>query len=245
MRTLLNEQFAPITSSIGFLEVPLDEARMSLEDWRRSLYDRVEVSRPTEGFPEVLMRLEPLTSGARPRELLVAAGSSWTAYFDCSLRGTDAVSTIGHLSRILRCQGLAVATKPHTIGEPGVRKGRSGSVKFELFGPLKTDFLNYVRTVEVVFDGSTWVFGANGTEQEFEEPKAYQARRVRDRFNSAILERYCQALGLDVFDPDLYGPWAVLFESSVVMPAEGVTMSLDEAQNWLEVRPGMAADLPG
>jgi hypothetical protein len=70
MHALLDERFAPITSSIGFLEMPLDDAAQGLEEWRRSLYTNVTVSRPPEGFPEVLRRLEPLI-GARDRELLV------------------------------------------------------------------------------------------------------------------------------------------------------------------------------
>src|SRR5215471_1575801 len=30
-------------------------------------------------------------------------------------------------------------------------------VQFEMFGPLRTEFLNYVRTVSSTFDGSRWV----------------------------------------------------------------------------------------
>jgi hypothetical protein len=185
-----------------------------------------------------------LTSGSRPRELLVAAGK-WTAYFDNSLRGTDAVSAIGYLSRTLQCQGLAIRVVPRTVGLPDVREGRAGAVQFELFGPLQTKFLNYVRTVAVTFDGSKWVFNADGTEQEFEEVEAYRARRIRGRFTSEMLERYCQALGLDVFNAETYGPEAVFFESAVTMPANVVAMTLAEAREWLEIKPGMAEHLPG
>lgn len=240
----MSERFAPITSSIGFLEVSLDDALEAVEAWRRSLYPAVTVSRQRDGFPDVLGRLEPLTGGARPRELLVAAGR-WTAYFDNSLRGTDAVSAVGHLTRKLQCQGLAIDVVPHTVGAPGVREGRMGAVQFELFGPLDTEFLNYVRTVSVVFDGSRWQFNATGTEQAFEEVDAYQARRVRDRFTSAMLERDCQALGIEVFDPSFYGPDAVLVESAVPMAPDGLVMTLQQAQDWLEIVPGMADSLPG
>jgi hypothetical protein len=240
----MSERFAPITSSIGFLEVPLDDAAEVLEAWRRSLYPAVTVSRPRDGFPDVLGRLEPLVGGARPRELLVGAGR-WTAYFDNSLRGTDAVSAVGHLTRKLKCQGLAIDVVPHTVGAPGVREGRMGAVQFELFGPLDTEFLNYVRTVSVVFDGSRWQFTATGTEQAFEEVDAYRSRRMRDRLTSAMLERYCQALGIDVFDPSFYGPDAVLVESTVPMAPDGMVMTLQQVQDWLEIVPGMADNLSG
>lgn len=237
LRTLLSERFAPITSSIGFLEVPLREAAETLESWRRSLYSKVAVARLSEGFPDVLNRLEPLTGGARPRELLVNV-DRWTAYFDCSLRGTDAVSAVGHLSRALQCQGVAVEVVPHRVGVPGVRDGRMGAVQFELFGPLSTEFLNYVRTVSVVFDDGRWHFNTSGTEQAFEETDAYRARRIRDRFTSEVLERYCQALGIDVFDASSYGPDALLFESDVPMAPDGAVMALTEVQEWLEITPG-------
>lgn len=244
MRTLLDERYAPITSSIGFLELSLVDAGQGLEEWRRSLYPEVRVSWPTDGFPRVLRHLEPLTTGARPRELLLTAGK-WTAYFDNSLRGTDAVSTIGYLTRKLQCSGLAIRVKPHTIGLPGVRQGRAGSVQFELFGPERTGFLNYVRTVSVSFDGNKWVFNADGVEQSFEESANYRATRVRDRFNSSMLERYCQALGLDVFNSETYGPDAIFIETKVPMPTNGISMTLAEAQEWAEITPGAAARLPG
>jgi len=243
MRTLLSERYAPITSAIGFLELPLEAAAEALVGWRRGHVDAT-ATRVHEPFPEVLHRLEPLTTGVRPRELLVAAGS-WTAYFDCSLRGTDAVSTIGHLSRTIPCQGLAIRNVPRTVGLPGVAQGRAGSVQFELFGPLATEFANYVRTVAVTHTGSKWRFDANGTVQAFEETDAYTSRKVRDRFTSDMLERYCRALGVDVFDPATYRADAVLVESAVTIPPNGVSMSLAEAQAWAEIVPGQADDLPG
>jgi hypothetical protein len=42
-----------------------------------------------------------------------------------------------------------------------------------------------------------------------------------------MLERYCQALGLDVFDPAVYGAEASSFESEVPMPERRVEMTLN------------------
>jgi hypothetical protein len=112
-----------------------------------------------------------------------------------------------------------------------------GSVQFEMLGPFKNDFLNYIRTVHASFDGSRWVFDAVGTPQDFEELDAYKAPRVRDRFTSEMLERYCKALGVDVFNPQAYGPRAVLARSPVV-PRIGKVMTLDEVH-------ALAGDFPG
>jgi len=246
VQTLLDDRFAPITSSIGYARLGLDDAVGALASWRRSIGQRsVSVEEIADRFPECLHRLEPLTGGVRPRELLVDASNGWTAYFDCSLRGTDAVSTIGYLTQAAGCIGLAVRTVPHTAGEAGLRHGRLGAVQFEMFGPFKTDFLNYIRTVHVSFDGSRWVFDAVGTPQDFEEIDSYQAPRVRDRFTSEMLERYCKALGLDVFNSDAYGPRAVLVRSQADVPRTGKVMTLHEVQRWLGIEPQMAAKPPG
>jgi len=245
MKTLLSDHFAPITSSIGFLQLGLEDAVAALVEWRRKLVGAIETEELDAGFPQCLHSLEPLTGGIRPRELLIEAADGWTAYFDCSLRGTDAVSTVGYLSRKVGCQGLAITTVPHTIGLPGMTNGQMGSVQFEMFGPLQTEFLNYVRTVAVSYDGSRWVFGANGTEQWFEDLDAYKARKIRDRFTTELLERYCKALDLDVFDADAYGPRAVLVRTPAEIPKDGYVMTLNEVQRWLEIIPGQVEQLAG
>ena len=78
MRSLLGERFAPITSSIGYLEKPLDETAQGLEDWRRSLVSEVNVAHASEGFPEVLRRLAPLTSWPRPNHTGSPSGGTST-----------------------------------------------------------------------------------------------------------------------------------------------------------------------
>lgn len=81
--------------------------------------------------------------------------------------------------------------------------------------------------------------------QLFEETEAYSARRLRDRFTSAMLERYCQALGVDVFNPSAYGPEVALVENDTPRPPGGYVMSLAQVQEWLGIVPGQADGLPG
>lgn len=118
MRTLLGERYAPITSSIGFLELALDEVAVGVECWLRSLGRTIRVERLPEGFPQVLHRLEPLTSHSPRRELLVSAGR-WTAYFDNSINGSDPDGPIGCLAQTLGCQGVVVDAVPHVVSSDG------------------------------------------------------------------------------------------------------------------------------
>jgi hypothetical protein len=242
MLTLLNEQYAPITSSIGFLRVELHMAVAALTAWRETLGKDPHAQERPEGFPECLSALEPLVGGARPRELLVATRGAWTAYFDCGVNGTDAVSAMGFLARSIRCDGLMVRSVPHVTHEGKVR--RYGAVQFELYGPTRTHFLNYVRTVSLTNDDG-WQFDATGTVQPFEDVQAYERPRIRERFTSDMLSRYCKAIGVDVFNSAAYGPRAVLVRSLAALPEDPLILSLRDAQERIGIVPGDAEGLPG
>jgi hypothetical protein len=199
MLTLLGERFAPITSSFGFLRLPLGEAAAGLARWRRRLHGNVDVT-PLHGrLSELLPALEPLTGGVRPRELLVATAGEWTALFDCGVQGGDPVSSVGFLCQDLACQGMSVATVPHTLGTGLEPLGRYGGVQWQLYGPLR-NFLNYVRGVSVANDDGRWRFDAIGTVQPYERVEVYQARKVRDRFTTELMAAYCEELGVRLFD---------------------------------------------
>jgi hypothetical protein len=245
MQTLLQDRFAPTTSAVGLLELPLADAERALADWREALDGAVRTTRVTGQLPQLLGHLEPLTSAIRPRELLVATRNpSWTAYLDCGLGGSDPEPVVAHLTRTVGCTGLVVSAVPHTIGTGLESPGRHGAVQLYLLGPLRTDFLNYVRTISVVHDGR-WRFDAAGTVQDFEDPEQYQARRVRDRFTSELLSRYCEALGVRPLDEEFYLDAGVLLERPLPLPAAAVTMTLTEAQRHWGIVPGAASDVPG
>ncbi len=87
MLTLLADRYAPITSSLGFLELPLNEAAEGLLTWRKRLHGRVTKHDVTGALPKLLDLLPPLIGGIRPPELLVGTQNDrWTAFFDCGLR---------------------------------------------------------------------------------------------------------------------------------------------------------------
>jgi hypothetical protein len=244
--TLLSDRFAPTTSRFGFLEVPLDVAAEGLRAWRQKLHGRAKAVAVGGTLAEMLERLPPLTGGVRPRELLVGtAGDRWTAYFDCGFQGTDAVSTVGYLAEQLKCQGLAIDSTPHTLGTGLETPGRYGAVQFELFGPLQTDFLNYVRTISASHDGSRWRFDADGTVQAFEQPDRYQARTVREKFTSEMLAEYAAALGVRPFDETFYAGRGVLVESRQKVPRKGQSMSLADTQQYWGIVPGVADQVRG
>jgi hypothetical protein len=228
--TLWGDAFAPVTSAIGFLRAPLDVVVGGLTTWRRRIHGAAE-SKPLDGGLSVnISELEPLTSGMRPRELVVATRNpEWTAVFDCGFQGADPITTVGFLAQTLQVQGVVVVSIPDVPGGAG-RPQRYGARQVEMFGPLRTHFLNYVRTISVVRETTRWRFNANGTVQEFEDTEAYKRRKVADRFTPSMLIAYADALGLRPFDEDFFPGPSVLVTNPSAPTADAIVLSLRDAQ---------------
>lgn len=235
--TDLGETYAPTTSSIGFLRASLDDASAALHQWRSRLHGSADAEPLSGGLSANVAALEPLTTGVAPRELLVATRNpEWTAIFDCGLPSGDPVSTVGHLSRTMACQGVVVAYIPDRMASGGLPE-RYGALQLEMFGPLPTEFLNYVRTISLVRDGVRWRFDATGTVQDFEDVDAYSRRKIAERFTRAMLVEYCAALGLEPLDDGFYPGPSVLVSLGITPPAGALALTRAEAQRWLGITP--------
>ena len=236
MKEVLDGRFAPITDSIAFYETPL-EAVGAIFLRRRQRFSfpwSVKMRTVREPFPDVLHRLEPLTMTGASRHLLLATRSSWVAAFSNDIHagvGQD----VGFHCLELKCRGLAITCVAHTLtGKGHQAKGRSGSIQFSLYGPegeqrtnLQTGkpyvWPDLVRYIAAHFE-SRWEFHVDGEIQPFEQPEAYEATRVRDRFTSEMLEAYCAALGVRCFDPDFYGPEGLLIGPRMILD-KGMTLA--------------------
>jgi|SaaInlStandDraft_4_1057021.scaffolds.fasta_scaffold303884_1 hypothetical protein len=53
-------------------------------------------------------------------------------------------------------------------------------------------------------DGGRWSFDTYGEPYDFEEIERYEARRIRDRFNSELLDSYLKQFGISAFDENFY-----------------------------------------
>lgn len=229
---LLHDGFAPITSAMGFLRAPVDVVSDGLMTWRRRIHGVARAEPLAGGFTDNVGRLEPLTGGVRPRELVVGTlNAEWSALFDCGVMGGDPVARVGYLAHELQVPGVVVRSIPERGADEGSR--RLGSRQLELFSPEDTEFLNYVRTISVTQQDDRWHFDANGAVQDFEEVEAYEARRVKDRFTGAMLRRYVLALGLRPFDADFFPGPSVLVTNSAEPPDGAMVMSLHEVRQFL------------
>lgn len=237
MSPLLENRFAPITFAWALFEAPLDRVREAIVTWRREHNTDVEWHSIEAPLSNALRFLEPLTT-LRRRELLLSTKSSWTACFDNSARGGDPFGTASHLALAIKCRSLAVQCVPHTLqSERQEAAGTYGAVTFELFAPEQREWLNYERAVAVGNDGGRWVFRAEGKPLPFERTDRYKNRKIKDRFTPELLEEYCAALGIRLFDDGFYGPNGVLVTVIDSLPDKHKSMSLDEARVIIGLEP--------
>lgn len=234
VRPLLDDQFAPTTWSPGFLAAPIDATVDALSTWRvRTDGAAPDIRCLSDGLAPAIAQLAPLTSAGRPRELLVGMVGGWTAYFDCHVGGTDAVSAVSYLARVLGVRGVAIVARQPAPGAIWDRK-MPRSTQFQVFAPHQTQWLNYLRTVSADFDGRTWRFDEFGDPLPFEQVERYQRKAVRDRLDAALIEQYCRAIDLEPFDSRAYVGPAYLIKSSTPLQA-GIHLTYAQARARLGI----------
>jgi hypothetical protein len=233
---LLEDRWAPVTSTMGFVELGAEQAAQAFATWQRGLMTprgiSVEVLPVSGTLEQVLSRLLPLTSGETQRELFIPTRSAWTAYVSNQWTDTDAASPMSVMARRLSIRCLRVVAVPHTLRKHG--GGRYGGVMLGVYGPEQPGKIsNSVRFVGASNDGGRWVFDQSGEPFPFEQVEQYQARRVRDRFTFEMLKDYLRHLGLAPFEEDFYmppGSRAWLIQKTGPFTTVGREYTLEEAR---------------
>jgi hypothetical protein len=236
MKSLLKNEFAPATFTCGFVERRFVEFSPAFAKWQNELDAKFGTQTELCSFraplSEALVRLDPLTTPL-DRYLLVETRSAWSAVFANGLRGNDVFSPVSYLPTVLKCRGLEVVCVPDRSDMSAKDALRVyGAIVFALYGPEKTDWLNRIRRVAVTNDVDGWEFAAEGEIQPYEQTENYQKRRVVDRFSVEMLESYCAALGIRLFDPNFYGGQCLVSHTKRAAPP-GPTMSISEARSHL------------
>lgn len=246
MKLLLDDRYAPLTSSVGFFEASVEDVVRVLHVYGprilTPLLSWMIARREIHGsFPDVLYHLEPLSGLGSCRELVLATNSPWTAYFGNAAGQGGAISDVqGRMWGVcpaLKCRGVSATCIPHTYRrQDGREQGRYGLVQFGLYGPeRKRPSFNDIRVIAAE-GGPGGEFIQGGEVQPFEHPERYTARKVADRFTAEMLEEYCMALGVRYFDPDFYGTDGVLVVDRISC-ATTARISLRDQQRRLVIIP--------
>ena len=237
MKPLLDNKLAPLTFAWGFLEASVDAVLKAYVRWQRTILHSVKVRKLDMPLADALRQLEPLDMGSQ-RVLFLSTKGRWTACFDNGARGGNPSTFVGELSERLKVRGIACSCIPNTLTRRDAgERGTWGAVTFTLFAPERREFLNVERRVSVANDVRGWNFHSMGQVQAFEQVDRYAASRIVDRFNAAMLQDYCRALGIDLFDEGFYGGTGAVTHARPWFLPKLATMSLSEARRQLGLHP--------
>lgn len=231
---LFQHQLAPFAFGIGFLMSSFEKASDSLRDWMQSIGVTIDrESYDNFQLKDALIHLQPLTHPSN-RHLLTSTASEWIAYFHNGLVERSPTTIVGHLCERIRCQGISVCYKPQTwSAEADPTMGMHGEVSIDLYSPLKTDWLNLKRSISLTSDCGEWEFTSFGEIQSFEVVSRYDNEPPEIKFTLDLLEQYCQALGIQLFDQAFYGGKADVFIDSATKVFR--SLSLLEARHQLRL----------
>ncbi len=203
---LLNNDFAPVTHSWGFLESDWASVLGWFDTWLESLPPPWECNVHHDvTLRGALALLEPLNLAPY---LVIETHSPWTAVFMGHPSGPQ--SAIPHLSKTNKCRGVFVSCVPDTY-DPQQHRGTWGAVQFMTYAANSKALLNDERTVQAVNESGKWRFESSGVAYPFEDVSKYDARLVKDRFSCDMLQDYCDNLGIKLFDEEFYGPNSTIY----------------------------------
>lgn len=78
---------------------------------------------------------------------------------------------------------------------------------------------------------------AQGEVQPYEQTENYGKRKIVDRFTPEMLESYCAALGIELFNPGFYGEQSLLEHTTKrAASAQGPMMSIEEARSHVHIQ---------
>jgi hypothetical protein len=135
------------------------------------------------------------------RHVFIPTKGVWTLFVENYGIGTDADGPMMMLSQLLRTEGLRVV----------MREERTNAETGRVVQYAATILVCYSmgssrRSITCIDDGGRWVFETTGSPYHFEQLDAYQAKRVKDRFNKRLLLEYLRHLGVGDLGDELCVP---------------------------------------
>ena len=198
---LFDGRLSAFTKKITFIDRPLDEVMRGMNLGFSSISNQATGKQLFGDLEDLLSYLEPEPTNST-KTLIVEAGNGWSASFHYGDSGNSAFDVA---ARYLQCRSLHTGYSPH-LRHHGEILGY-GSCSFWLYDHARGEI--GTRTLQASYQ-SRWDMHMSGTPQPFEEKERYQRKKVRERFDLEMLNRYCNALNIRRNDPTFYGPRAVL-----------------------------------
>lgn len=199
LTTLLDDRYAPLTYSIGFLQATAKQVAKGMTAFFRRVHFGGKATQLQGSLTENLLHLQPLTTTVRPRTLLTGTKlEGWTALFDGHATGQGIGQLTAYMARTMKTRGYLIAVIP-----PASNGSPLGARQFHVLGPESE--LGQVRCIDLVenYPGK-WEFHLHGPTQPYEDLDTYTRRRKVDRFTEQTLITYTEAVGLHPWDENFY-----------------------------------------
>lgn len=241
-------RYRPVVDSVGFIQAPIAETVAALDTWAKEIGALKGVGAPIVTNPgrgiESLEAIAPVTLNDSRRKLLIqTVNPEWTAFFSSDRQGADSGHTAFMAGR-LNTRAVYVSCHPHTVPTeprtPNSPAGWQASVGLTVYSKAEAEpgsWFDVVRDIQLHRDSSRWRLHQSGAVQPFERPEEYNNRKVADRFPPELLDEYCQAMGLRVFDSEFFNGPALLVTSPPTFQTTW-SVSFEEAHKYY----GIAAD---
>jgi hypothetical protein len=207
---ILNDKYAPITNSFGFIEGGIEEIVEKFLNWRRIIktlnpqclsIDEKKVSENSLG--EIIHHLTPLNYGEANRYLFIPTKSNWVAYFDNCYKGTDN-GVIYHFPTLTQKRGIIfhrTIFSQKKIDNKWV--GDIGSLGFSIYQPQ--DGISRVRRyVNLMKDMGKWSFEQYGEPLLIENIEKYHERQKSQRFSTSDLIRILNYFDIDLLSDNFF-----------------------------------------
>src|ERR1700694_729365 len=191
----------PFTEVIYFVRAPYEEVAAAMRQaWGR--HGRAHEHRGK--LAALLTLLEPYAH-LHFKALAVECQSGWSAIFD---QGAD-LTYADRFPTALRTLGIRTAYSPQVRRQGRII--RHGDTAFWMTDGSRQDLgpLFRLRSIQASYQ-SGWDWHASGEVQPWEDTERYGRKRVGERFDLPLMNRYCQALGIRRGDADFYGPRGTL-----------------------------------
>jgi len=191
------DRWLPVSGQVAFFEAPAGDVAHAFGA------DLAEVELATSAavvdgaFPDVLRELEPI-DGTR---VLLVPGGGWTAMFQSS-SAPDLWSAWSNVTRRLGVRSAMAEASPNVYG-----RGKGANTLLRYADPgAEREWFGGARQLEASYTEDGWEFDAEGEPQPWEDPSAYEARRVADRLPPALVHAYLDAIGVPPLDGPAWGP---------------------------------------
>jgi len=194
---IIQTSFPRLAASFGAIKCSPEVAVEAYLSWQAPILAphsmQLTAKAQQGGLDAALKMLLPLTAPIATRFVFVPLESRWTIFVDNSILGTDASSAMRVLAQRVGVLAARVTCKEdRPKSDDGLTSEQFGARIVEVYAPDG----GTLRSVFAANDGGKWKFGETGERLSFEQPGAYEAKKVRERFTESALLRFLCGIGI-------------------------------------------------